>query len=144
MPQSSPGPVDDGLQRCQAILRRAGEDIGLIAVTETMLSVLEGMQGRFAEGRGRWQAAKQDLEAVGLSVTVAKLQMYCAFVVRLAGTPENAEPELAAACEVLQRSGEQGHLNSTAGLMARLLWAHGRYEEFRAVLPDRRGDRDAG
>ena len=126
---AGPRPVDDGLQRCQAILRRAGEDIGLIAVTETMLSVLEGMQGRFAEARRRWQAAKRDLEAVGLSVTVAKLQMYCAFVEQLAGTPENAEPELAAACEVLQRSGEQGHLNSTAGLMARLLWAHGRYEE---------------
>jgi hypothetical protein len=126
---AGPRPVDDGVRRCHAILRRAGDDVDLIAVTETMLSVLDAMQGRFPDARRRWQGAKRRLEAVGLAVTVAKLQMYCAFVELLAGTPQNAMPELAAACAVLERSGERGHLNSTAGLMARLLWAQERHGE---------------
>jgi hypothetical protein len=126
---AGPRHVDDGLRRCDAILARVGEDVDLLAVTETMMSVLEAMQGRFEDARTRWQGAKRRLEAVGLSVTVAKLQMYQAFVELLAGTPRRAEPELAAACSVLEHSGERGHLAATAGLMARVLWADGRYRE---------------
>ena len=43
---TGPRPVAEGVERCQAILGRAGDDVGLIAVTETMLSVLDAMQGR--------------------------------------------------------------------------------------------------
>ncbi len=125
-----PRPVDDGITRCQSILERADDDdVVLTAVTETMLAVLEAMDGRFADARERWARSKRRLLDVGLSVTVAALQMYCAFIEILAGTPHHAELELDEAYAVLEPIGERGHLVTTAALLARLLYAQGRHDE---------------
>jgi DNA-binding SARP family transcriptional activator/tetratricopeptide (TPR) repeat protein len=124
-----PRPVADGIRRCHAILERAGDDIVLLAVTATMLGVLEAMQGEFALARQRWERSKRTLESVGLSITVANLQMYSAFVELLAGTPERALSEVADACALFERVGERGRLSTAAALMARLLYAQGRPKE---------------
>jgi DNA-binding SARP family transcriptional activator/class 3 adenylate cyclase len=124
-----PRPVDEGIRRCHAILESAEDDVGLTAVTETMLAVLEAMAGHFEEARTRWERNKRRLEDLGLSVTLAVLQMYRAFIELLAGSPEDAEPEVTAACTVLEGIGDRDRLATTAVLLARLLYAQGQLDK---------------
>jgi DNA-binding SARP family transcriptional activator len=124
-----PRPVDDGIGRCTMILERAAGDVAPTAFTEAMLAVLEAMDGRFGEARDRWRNSKRRLADVGLSFTVAVVQMYYAFIELLAGTPERAESEVAEACTVFEGIGDQGRLSSAAALLARLLYAQQRYAE---------------
>ena len=124
-----PRPVDAGISRCLAILERAAEDVVLTAVTDAMLAVLEAMRGGFDIARDRWGQSKQRLEDVGLTVTLAGLQMYGAFIELLAGDPKAAELEVAQAYAVLERVGERHRLPTIAALLARALYAQGRYEE---------------
>jgi DNA-binding SARP family transcriptional activator/class 3 adenylate cyclase/tetratricopeptide (TPR) repeat protein len=129
---TGPRHVDDGIQRCSAILERAKDDVVLTAVTETMLAVLEAMRGGFDEARAHWARSKRRLENVGLSITVAVLQMYSAFIELMAETPENAVPEVSEAYAFLERIGEGHRRATTAAVLARLLFAQGRYGECEA------------
>ena len=124
-----PRPVGDGIERCRDILRRAEGDVAPTAFTEAMLAVLEAMDGRFGDARDRWHASKQRLTDVGLTFTVAVSQMFYAFIELLAGTPELAEPEVTDACRMFQQTGDQGRLSSASALLARLMYAQGRYEQ---------------
>lgn len=124
-----PRSVGDGIDRCNRILERADDDVPLRAVAETMLAVLEAMSGRFDDARERWQSSMGRLEAVGLSVTVAILQMYRVFVELLAGTPGRATQSVTEAYAVLERTGERRRLATTAALLGRLLYAQGSFEE---------------
>jgi DNA-binding SARP family transcriptional activator len=124
-----PRPVGDGIRRCSAILDRAHDDPRLSSITETMLAVLEAMQGEFDTARDRWLRAKQRLQEVGLGVTLAALAMYRAFIELMAGTPEKAESEVVAACEVLERAGDRDRLATVAALLGRILYAQARYDE---------------
>jgi tetratricopeptide (TPR) repeat protein len=124
-----PRPVAEGIERCQSIVQRAGTDIACGAVADTMLAVLEAMLGRFDEARQRWQRTKARLQEVGLSVTLAALQMYPAFTELLAGTPERAEAEVADGYVSLKRIGEQRRLATITALLARLLCAQQRWDE---------------
>src|SRR5581483_2677371 len=45
---AGPRPVTEGIGRCTDILNRAGDDVVLTAVAETMLGMLEAMQGDFS------------------------------------------------------------------------------------------------
>jgi tetratricopeptide (TPR) repeat protein len=124
-----PRPVSDGIRRCMAILERAHDDVRLGAVTETMLAVLEAMRGDFDQARERCGVARRRLQEVGLGVTVAGLQMYVALIELMAGSPENAEPDVRAGYEVLEQTGNRSNMPTTAALLARLLYAQGHHEE---------------
>jgi hypothetical protein len=124
-----PRPVRDGIRRCHELLARAEGDVAARAFTEAMLAVLEAMDGQFEGGRARWRRSKRQLAEVGLGVSVAVIQMYYGYIELLAGHPENAEPELVAACLAFDQLGTRGHLSSAAGLAARVHYASGSYEE---------------
>jgi ATP/maltotriose-dependent transcriptional regulator MalT len=124
-----PRSVAEGISRCESILERAGNDIASSAVTETMLAVLEAMLARFDDARARWQRTKARLEEVGLTMSLAALQMYRAFIELLADTPERAEADVAGAYVTLERIGEQRRLATTAALLARLMCAQDRWDE---------------
>jgi tetratricopeptide (TPR) repeat protein len=126
---TGPQPVEQCMTRCQAILERAGDDIVLRAVAQTMLAVLEAMSGKFDQARERRKASEQQLLDVGLSVTAAALQMYSAFIELLAETPEKAEPGVREAYALLERIGEGHRRAMMAAVLARLLCAQGRDEE---------------
>ncbi|MGZ4245289.1 MAG: BTAD domain-containing putative transcriptional regulator [Solirubrobacteraceae bacterium] len=124
-----PRPARDGIRRCQELLARAEGDIAATAFTEAMLAVLEAMDGQFDGARARWRRSKRRLAEVGLSVSVAVIQMYYGYIEMLANRPENAESELAAACIAFDQLGTRGHLSSAAGLAARVYYADGSYDE---------------
>ena len=119
----------DGIRRCQELLARAEGDIAATAFTEAMLAVLEAMDGQFEGARARWRRSKRRLAEVGLSVSLAVIQMYYGYIELLANRPENAESELAAACIAFDQLGTRGHLSSAAGLAARVHYADGSYDE---------------
>jgi len=87
------------------------------------------MDGRFADARRRWRESKERLTELGLTHTVAVIQMAYGFVELLGTTPELAEPELVGACEAFRRMGDQGRLSSAASILARLLYKEGRLED---------------
>ena len=124
-----PRPADDGIRRCHTILERAEGDVTATAMAEAMLAVLEAMDGHFGDARDRWRRSKARLVDVGLSFTVAVVQMYYAFIELLAGCPEQAESEVIESFSLLQRIGERARLSSAAALVGRLLYAEGRYDE---------------
>jgi tetratricopeptide (TPR) repeat protein len=124
-----PRPVEDGIRRCSAILDRVQDDLRLIAITETMLAVQEAMAGDFTRARDRWTGSRQRLEDVGLGVTAAMVTMYRGLIELMAGSPEKAEPDLAAAYTVLEDTGERSRLATIAALLARVLYEQGRYDE---------------
>jgi tetratricopeptide (TPR) repeat protein len=123
-----PRPVDDAIRRCHAILERAGGDVPARAFTEAMLAVLEAMDGRFQDARTRWRRSKHKLAELGLSHTVAVIQISYAFIELLDGTPVDAVAEVTDACATFESIGDHGRLSSAAAVLARLHYAQGRYE----------------
>jgi tetratricopeptide (TPR) repeat protein len=126
---TGPRPAAEGIARCTAILERAGDDVVLAAVTETMLGMLEAMRGNFEEARSYSNAARQRLHAVGLAVTVAALQMYSGWIELMADTPANALPGMRDAYNLLERIGDVNRRAMTAAMLGRLLFFHGDLRE---------------
>jgi hypothetical protein len=126
---TGPRPVPEAIARCATILQRAEDDVVLIAVTETMLGMLEAMRGNFADARSYSGGAKRRLEAVGLTVTVAALQMYSGWIELMAETPEKALPETEDAYGLLERIGDGNRRAMTAAMLGRLLFFHGALPE---------------
>ncbi|HUA03447.1 MAG TPA: BTAD domain-containing putative transcriptional regulator [Solirubrobacteraceae bacterium] len=126
---TGPQPVAEAVGRCVAILERAGDDVVLRAVTETMLGLLEAMRGNFDDARSFADSAKRRLDAVGLTVTVAVLQMYSGWIELMADTPERAIPGVRDAYDVLERVGEVSRRATTAAILGRLLFVHGDHDE---------------
>ena len=124
-----PRPAPEGIERCQAILARAGDDIVLTSVAETMLGMLEAMRGNFSDARAYADGARRRLAAVGLSVTVAVLQMYSAWIELMAESPERALPGMRDAYDLLDRIGEGHRRAMTAAMLGRLLFFHHDYDE---------------
>jgi DNA-binding SARP family transcriptional activator len=126
---TGPRPAAEGIERCTAILERAGDDVVLTAVSETMLGMLEAMRGNFSLARSYAEGARRRLDAVGLTMTVAVLQMYSGWIELMAGNPERALPGLRAAYDLLDGIGEGQRRATTAAVLARLLFFHGDHDE---------------
>ncbi len=124
-----PRPVIDGIARCTALLDQTREHLRVSAYTETMLAVLEAMDGQFESARERWRRCKNRLGDLGRDTLAALLSVYSAWIELIAGTPANAEPEMRQAYEQLEQLGEQGHLATIAALLGRLLCEQRRDEE---------------
>jgi DNA-binding SARP family transcriptional activator len=131
---TGPRPVTEAIARCAAILQQAGDDVVLIAVAETMLGMLEAMRGNFDDARSYSGGAKRRLEAVGLSVTVAALQMYSGWIELMAETPGRAVPGMRDAYELLERVGDRNRRAMTAAILGRLLFFHGAVPEAERYL----------
>jgi tetratricopeptide (TPR) repeat protein len=124
-----PRPVEAGILRCHEILRRADDDLTTTAVANAMIAVLEAMRSDFGTAREHWARSRRRLEDLGLSVTLAGLRMYCAFIELMAGDPQAAEAAAADAYAVLERAGERRRLPTTAALLARAHLAQDRLQE---------------
>jgi ATP/maltotriose-dependent transcriptional regulator MalT len=124
-----PRAVDDGIARCTALLDQTRDHFKVSAYVETMLAVLEAMDGRFDSARERWERCKARLTERGRHTLVTMLSFYSAWIELIAGTPANAEPELRESYRRLEELGEQGHLATVAALLGRLLCEQGRDAE---------------
>jgi DNA-binding SARP family transcriptional activator len=140
-----PRRVDDAMQRCNAIFERVADDALSAGFTQTMLAVLEAMDGRFDQARTLWRESQERLRGVGRSVSASALETYHAFFELMSETPMDVGPELAEACALLQRIGERSRLSTVAAFYARLLYVQGRYdqsEHYAALSADAAADDD--
>jgi DNA-binding SARP family transcriptional activator/class 3 adenylate cyclase len=140
-----PRRVDDAMQRCNAIFERVSDDALSAGFTQTMLAVLEAMDGRFDRARTLWRESQQRLHDVGRSVSASALETYHAFFELMSETPMDVGPELAEACALLKRIGERSRLSTVAAFYARLLYVQGHYdrcEHYAAMSADAAADDD--
>jgi tetratricopeptide (TPR) repeat protein len=102
------------------------------AWADYMLAVLQAMQGAPDEARGLCARARQTFQELGLTVTLAVADMYAGMVELITGDPRAAEREVLRGYTALSEMGERAALSTMAAMLARALYAQGRYDEAEA------------
>lgn len=127
---AGPATPDEGIRRCDDIIRRADGDRKVEASVLFVRGGFESMRGRFREARELFAMARAILEDLGLRVWIAGpwSQFYGAAEF-LAGNPAAAERELRAGYDSLVQMGESGWCSTVAALLAKAVCAQGRYDE---------------
>ncbi len=122
-----PTPVDEGIARCEGILREVAASPVAVAATLHPLAALRAMLGEFDEARRLLREGNAILRELGtLTAAVSHNE---ALVEMLAGRPEAAEAGLRAGYERLGAMGERALLATTAALLAQAVLEQGRDEE---------------
>jgi tetratricopeptide (TPR) repeat protein len=124
-----PSPVPDGVRRCRAILERARGDARLTAVIESLLAVLEAMQGKADDARDLYGRSFAALDELGLTVQLASLRMYAGMAELISGDPVRAENVLRLGYDVLERIGELSYFSTTAAFLSQAVYEQDRYDE---------------
>ncbi len=129
-----PEPVDEAIQRCEHVLKRAEGDRKAMSVALGTMGTLEAMRGRFdlaSELSARAKATLREVAAPGWSGALT--QMY-GWTEILAGDPSAAEADLRGGVETLRALGELSWLSTTAAILAEALSAQNRLEEAEASV----------
>ena len=140
-----PTPVPEAIEHCESIVAEALEDRRTQGLVMSLLSGLRAMQGDFADARDLYTRARLMLEEFGRSVVAASTSQQSCRVELLARDPAAAERELRRDFEVLEEMGERYFLSTTAGELARAVYAQGRYaeaEELTQLAEELSGDDD--
>ena len=87
------------------------------------------MQGSFDEARELYSRGQSIYDDLGLKLRAAARTMIGGRIEVLAGDLPAAERELRSGLETLEAMGEQNILSTVAGLLARVIYPQGRYEE---------------
>jgi tetratricopeptide (TPR) repeat protein len=129
-----PMSVPKGIERCRAILDAAGGDPFIEGGTLRFLAVLEARLGNFEEGRATAERARTLFEELGVSGHLrVSHALAIADIDLLAGDYADAERELRAGLEWLDRIGERGHRSTAAAYLAQALYGLGRLDEAASV-----------
>ena len=104
-------PVDEAVERCEAIFERAGDDRTIHAFVLDARSALEAMRGRFDEARAMVAQARATYAELGLNVMGANLAQTSGYVEMLAGDALAAEHEFRSGYEALRTMDEKDPLH---------------------------------
>jgi tetratricopeptide (TPR) repeat protein len=127
---AGPTHTEEGLRRCEDVIRRAGADRKVTASALIAQAIFEAGVGRFDEARARIGRAKGLLEEVALTVWLAgPLAQFAGWIELLAGDPVGAERELRWGYDKLTEIGELSWLSTTTVLLAEAVCAQGRDDE---------------
>ncbi|MDX6412421.1 MAG: hypothetical protein QOE91_1937, partial [Gaiellaceae bacterium] len=124
-----PRPVADAIARCTALRARAQDDAALAAHADSMLAVLEAMQGNQDDARRLYERSKTTLQEVGLKRLLGSMQMYGGMAELVSGDAPAAERELRAGYDLLAGIGEKAVLSTMAAYLANALALQGRFDE---------------
>jgi len=122
-----PTAVDEGIERCRAMLERAVGSPRLEAFVKNDLAVLVAARGEFTTARRLLSEAQRAFDELGVGPRPSA--MYIALVELLAGDAVAAEQELRESYDELERRGERAWLSTTAALLARALCEQSRFAE---------------
>jgi len=140
-----PATVEEGIRRCEEVLRRADGDRKAMSVALSTMGTFEAMRGRFDEARELQDRARSIIREVPLSGWMGALTQLSGWAEILAGNPATAERELRWGVETLRGIGELTWLSTTAAILAEALYAQGRLEEateFTGVSEEAAGSED--
>jgi class 3 adenylate cyclase/tetratricopeptide (TPR) repeat protein len=124
-----PMPVPEAIERCRALLERAGRDRKAEAITLAVLAELEAMRRNFEKARELYRRSRAGLEELGWKFHAALTSIHSAPVELLAGDPIGAESELRRDYDALEAMRERNYISTTAGFLAEALYRQDRFEE---------------
>ena len=124
-----PRPVPDAIARCTALRKRAQDDAALAAHADSMLAVLEAMQGNQDDARRLYERSATKLQEVGLKRLLGSMQMYGGMAELISGDGPAAERELRSGYDLLTEIGEKAVLSTMAAYLAGALALQGRFDE---------------
>jgi class 3 adenylate cyclase/predicted ATPase len=141
----SPMPVDEALERCEALLDAVRLDRIAEARFLPILGVLHAMKGDFDEGRRLYRRSQELVAELGRNMTVAASSQESSRIELLAGDPAAAEAELRRDYATLEAVDERYIRSTIAGLLAHVLFELGGNDdaaEFVTVASELAGDDD--
>jgi hypothetical protein len=125
-----PTPVDRAAGTCEQLLLEHDGDRASEANLAVWLGALEGMRGKFDEGRALVGRARTIFKELGLeAAAVDTCSRLLATVEMFAGRPESAEAALRESCNLLQTLQQTSALATRAGELAAAMYARGEYIE---------------
>jgi DNA-binding SARP family transcriptional activator/tetratricopeptide (TPR) repeat protein len=132
-----PAPAPEGAGRCTRLLEEAAGDPVLEAYTLGTLAYLVAIQGDTAEARDLLARSRSLLAAFGGGVW--QHPVYFAVSAVWESDPTIVERELRPGFEALVRIGEKSAFSSLATLLAKAVYAQGRYDEAEDLAQEARG-----
>jgi class 3 adenylate cyclase/tetratricopeptide (TPR) repeat protein len=127
-----PTPAAEAIERCEELMRLVAGDRRTEALIRSALAQLVAMQGDLARAYRLQAESRAMLEELG-GVLSASSSTDSARVALLAGSLTDAERELRADAEALERLGERFLLSTVAGMLARVLYMLDRFDEAEAL-----------
>jgi tetratricopeptide (TPR) repeat protein len=121
-----PTPASDAARRCERLLADVQDDPILEPTVISVLGNLTAMLGRMDEWEELLAQFRQAVDEIGESAWLFAVNFG---FVALASDPNAAELELRPGYDALRRFGEKSHFSSVSALLARTLYAQGRYDE---------------
>ena len=120
---------EEGLERIERVRVRAPHDrkVGGLAAIHASMALAE--LGRFDEAREAYRTGYAILEDIGSRLWWAGTHFSSGWVEILADDLPAAERELRLGIDALGSMGEHSYLSTQAAVLARVLYAEGRYEE---------------
>jgi tetratricopeptide (TPR) repeat protein len=117
-----PAPAGKAVRRCEELLGDIAGNVVLEVLLLAVMGCLEAMGNRVREARECFDKGRGRMDELGEVVW-----LYWLFA--LMADPVSGERELRWATELLDKIGEKSHYSSTAAVLARANYAHGKYDE---------------
>jgi predicted ATPase/class 3 adenylate cyclase len=124
-----PTPVPEAIERCERLLVQGLANRRAEGQVLCVLAHLRAMQGDFEDARELSTRARAVLDELGVAMFAVWTSLESSEVEMLAGDPASAEQELRQHYELLTEMGEKFFLPPLTALLARSVYAQGRYEE---------------
>jgi tetratricopeptide (TPR) repeat protein len=124
-----PTPVPEAIERCRAVLTRAGDDRATQAYVERFMAHLLAFDGRSDEARALITATRDRLTELGWRFDAAIVALSHGPIEILAGRPDLAVQELQAAYDTLRSMGEQNFITTVGAYLAEAIRQTGHPDE---------------
>lgn len=121
--------TEDGERRCNSIPFDFTRDRLLEANRLTTLGGVQGLRGRFSEGRANLLEARSLQAELGQPLVISFNPQIAGTVSLLAGDLDSAESDFRLGFDEAQRVADPGHAASCAALLSRALFEKGRFDE---------------
>jgi predicted ATPase/class 3 adenylate cyclase len=123
----------EGIRRCEEILERAEGQRRVEASILGSLGWLHAMRGDFDEGRALYRRGQAIYDDLGFKLRAAARTQVGGTIELLAGDPAAAEEELRWGYETLEALGEKSLFSTVSAILARAIYAQGRFDEAERV-----------
>jgi DNA-binding SARP family transcriptional activator len=124
-----PTTVAEGLSRLERLLAAEPENRTLDANLSGFVTVLEAMNGDFAEARRHIEESRAVARDLGLMWQAAVQELLSGYVELLAGDPVAAEHDMRSAGQLFREIGEGWFLSTVAIDLPRAVYEQGRYDD---------------
>jgi class 3 adenylate cyclase/tetratricopeptide (TPR) repeat protein len=124
-----PTPAEEGIARCEEIIRGGTGSASTEAFALIGLGTLKAMRGEVSESRELVARGRDAVRELGRAVEAAGTAMAAGIVELIAGDAAEAESVCREGYELLQGLGESGYLFTLGPYLAEALYRQGRYDE---------------